>query len=140
MANTVEARTSTVKRSTARLLTTATLLGLLLWTGAALGAAHTISAAIQTFVGYGDLLTLVAPQESGIAVPGTFDVRGQSCCSTVLVRATREDDPRKSANMIIDVGADGGFSGTVWLLDGPGRYIIDVAALPQGETVYRVAC
>jgi len=61
MANTVEARTSTVKRSTARLLTTATLLGLLLWTGAALGAAHTISAAIQTFVGYGDLLTLVAP-------------------------------------------------------------------------------
>jgi hypothetical protein len=140
MANTVEARTSTVKRSTARLLTTATLLGLLLWTGAALGAAHTISAAIQTFVGYGDLLTLVAPQESGIAVPGTFDVRGQSCCSTVLVRAAREDDPAKSANMIIDVGADGGFAGTVWLLDGPGRYIIDVAALPQGETVYRVAC
>lgn len=140
MADMVRVRTSNVKGSAGRLLAAGAFLGLLLLTGGALGAAHTRDAAIQTFVGYGDLLMLFVPQESGISVPATFEVSGQSCCSIVLVRTAREDDPRKSANMIIDVGPDGRFAGTVWLLDGPGRYTVDVAVLPQGETVYRVAC
>lgn len=140
MADIAGTAAGSVKRAASRLVTAVALIGLLLWTGGALEAAHSQSTAIQTFVGYGDLLTLSFPNASGISVPATFEVRGRSCCSTVLVRATREDDPGKFASMVIDVGPDGGFEGTVWLLDGPGRYTIDVAALPQGQTVYRVTC
>lgn len=140
MGNMVGIKVRTAERGAVRLLMAAALVGLLLWTGGALEAAHSPGSPIQTFVGYGDLLTLSAPNASGMSVPAAFEVRGRSCCSMVLVRAAREDDPGKFASTTINVGPDGGFSGTVWLLDGPGRYTIDIAVLPEGETVYKVAC
>lgn len=98
------------------------------------------AATIQTFAGYGDLLTLSSPPVSGISVPGTIQVSGRSCCSTVLIRCSRQDDPAKFANTFVTVGDDGGFSATVWFFDGPGRYVMDIAAVPRGETVFRVTC
>ncbi|MEA4884592.1 MAG: transglutaminase-like domain-containing protein [Clostridia bacterium] len=93
----------------------------------------------ETYVGYGSLLTLTAPTSSENRAKACFSVSGWSQHPDVAAICAREDTG-EARNIGLTVAPDGKFSGTIWLMDGPGRYSVSMAVRPPGRTSYIVVC
>lgn len=95
--------------------------------------------AFTAFVGYGQLLTVTDGLEDGAHCEGFADIAGSSAVADVIVIVER-DGGGYSRTVKMNTGADGNFTGRVWLVEGPGAYVLSVACRSQGASKYVIVC
>jgi hypothetical protein len=93
----------------------------------------------ETYVGYGDLLSISTEASWENEASGLFELAGWSAYSDVVAISCREDLGEERMTRLPSE-PDGWFSGTVWFVDGPGRYSLSVATRPPGKSSYIVVC
>ncbi len=103
------------------------------------GTVETEGWGFETYVGYGDLASISTKAGWDNEASGHFDLAGWSIYSDVVAISCREDLGDEHITRLTS-GPDGWFSGTVWFLDGPGRYSVSVATRPPGKSSYIVVC
>jgi hypothetical protein len=93
----------------------------------------------ETYVGYGSLLSISTEASWENEAPGLFELAGWAVYSDVVAISCREDLGEERMTRLPSE-PDGWFSGTVWFVDGPGRYSLSVATRPPGKSSYIVVC
>ena len=93
----------------------------------------------ETYVGYGDLLSVSTKAGWENEASGLFEIAGWSSYSDVVAIVRREDLGDERITWLVSE-PDGWFSGTVWFVDGPGRYSVSVATRPPKKASYIVVC
>lgn len=103
------------------------------------GAPETEGWGFETYVGYGDLLSISTGASWENEASSCFDVAGWSAYPDVVAISCREDLGEERITRLASE-PDGWFSGKVWFVDGPGRYSLSVATRPPGKSSYIVVC
>lgn len=103
------------------------------------GALETEGWGFETYVGYGDLLSISTEASWENEASGLFELAGWSAYPDVVAISCREDLGEERITRLASE-PDGWFSGTVWFVDGPGRYSLSVATRPPGKSSYIVVC